>query len=188
MAKAEKPRKPDTTDTDGAVVNAPSSRRSGGSVTLPLGTAGEYPVPAPAEPECPVQVQVHQVDTAPALTANSHRVVEIWTQQRVYSFDAQFLCVEVIDLSSGSPEPQHPLLNSRLVGGQLCCDEGSELTFPVPTPGSEAVLQAMDGKGRMRLQVTSPVTRVILHVRRVRVGPTQSEAAWRKLTNSETDL
>ena len=65
--------------------------------------------------------------------------------------------VEVIDLETGRSDQQHPLLNSRLVGGQLNCDQGSELTFPVPTPGSEAVLQGMDGKGRMRLQVTSRV-------------------------------
>jgi hypothetical protein len=145
--------------------------------TLPLGTPTEQPRLRAREA---VEVQLHEVHTAPALAANLHRVFEIWTRQRVYSLDAQLVCQEVIDLASGQKKPRHPLVGSRLVGGQ----QGDELTFPVPTPGGEAVFQRSDGKGRARLQVTSKVTRVILHVRRVKVSVTQQKDAWSQLAGT----
>ena len=154
-------------------------KRRTGKHTRPLGTPQETPV---SRARSHLEVQVHKVDTEPALTAIAHRVIEIWTGQRVYSVNAQFVCVEVIDLASGSCDPQHPFLGSRLVGGQVKRAELEELVFPVPTPGSEAVFQKEDAKGRTRLQVTSRVKRVILHVRRVRVDLAKSVAAWGKLT------
>ena len=155
------------------------SKRRSSKTTLALGTPQETPV---SHGRSPVEVQVHKIDTEPAMTAIAHRVVEIWTSRRVYSVNAQFVCVEVIDLQSGSCDHAHPFLGSRLVGGQLEKAEVEELVFPVPTPGSEAVFQKQDAKGRTRLQVTSKVKRVILHVRRVRVDLTKTEAAWGKLT------
>ena len=157
------------------------SKRPAGKATLPLGTPQETPV---SRGRVPIEVQVHKVDTEPALTAIAHRVIEIWTARRVYSVNAQFVCVEVIDLASGSCDHQHPFLGSRLVGGQVKRSEVEELVFPVPTPGSEAVFQKLDAKGRTRLQVTSRVKRVILHIRRVRVDLAKSAAAWGRLTTS----
>jgi hypothetical protein len=147
------------------------------SGTLPLGTPHEAPR---AVTRATVEVQVHDFHTAPALAANLHRVVEIWTRERVYSLDAQYVCQEVIDLASGQKKPRHLLLGSRLVGGQ----QGDELTFPVPMPGGEAVFQKLDGKGRARLQITSKVTRVILHVRRVKISVTEQKNAWSQVART----
>jgi hypothetical protein len=153
------------------------------TTTLPLGSR----LTAPPEPRAPgrnaIEVQVHQVDTAPALAAHAHRVLEIWTRRHIYTLDAQLLCVEVIELKSGQPNLRHPLLGSRLVGGQVRKVRAEELTLPLPTPGSDAVFQTLDGKGRPRLQVTSRVKRVMLHVRRVRVSLAERESAWQELAS-----
>jgi hypothetical protein len=155
------------------------------TTTLPLGSRTAPASEAGANRERnAIEVQVHQVDTAPALAAHAHRVLEVWTRGRVYTLDAQFVCVEVIELKTGQPSPRHPLLGSRLVGGQVRKARAEELTLPFPTPGSEAVFQGLDGKGRPRLQVTSRVKRVILHVRRVRVSLAERENAWQKLAGA----
>ena len=127
---------------------------------------------------------VHRVDTGPALSANINRVVEVWTKRRIYTLDAQLSCVEVIDLASGQPDPRHPFLRSRLIGGQTNQGRGFELTLPYPTPGSDAVFQGTDGKGRPIIQLTSAVSRVVLHIRLVRVRPTRAQQTWSDLTQS----
>ena len=44
--------------------------------------------------------------------------VEIWTQNRVYSVDASMVCLEVVDKTTGKPEPRHPLVGAHLVAGR----------------------------------------------------------------------
>jgi hypothetical protein len=92
--------------------------------------------------------------------------------------------VEVIDLASGRSEKKHPFMGARLVGGQIRNESGNELTFPLPTPGSEAVFQALDSQNRVRLSITSRVTRVILHVQRVQVGVDQSDNTWNHIAST----
>ncbi len=112
------------------------------------------------------------------------RVYEIWTKNRVYSLDATLVCIEVIDLASGAARTTHPFVGARLVGGQLASERAHEVSFPLPAIGSEAVFQKHDQKSRIRLSVTSAVTRVILHMQRAVVPQEHRDAAWGRITQS----
>lgn len=140
------------------------------------------PLAAPERP--PIEVEVRRISSASVLGKRTQSAYEIWTKNRVYSLDANLCCVEVIDLASGRSEKKHPFIGATLVGGQLRTDAGTELTFPLPTPSSEAVFQTVDAHKRVRLSITSRVTRVILHVQRVQVGTDQSDSTWDRIASS----
>lgn len=129
-----------------------------------------------------IEVEVRRLSGPAALGPHARRTYEIWTRNRVYSVDTRLECVEVIDLATGRSDPNHAFLGARLVGGQLRQHDSNELTFPLPTLGSEAVFQKQDRQRRIRLSVTSRVTRVILHVHRVKVGSDERDGAWGKIT------
>jgi len=133
-------------------------------------------------PRKEIEVEVRRLSGPAALGPHARRTYEIWTRNRVYSVDSRLECVEVIDLATGQSDPNHAFLGARLVGGQLRDDGSNELTFPLPTPGSEAVFQKQDDQRRIRLSVTSRVTRVILHVHRVKVGSDERDGAWGQIT------
>jgi hypothetical protein len=161
----------------------------------------EDPVPAepapPAEPETPpsgvsppepdrplIEVEVRKVKN---LATNARRpppAYEIWTKNRVYNLDTTLTCIEVIELSSGRTDERHQLMGAQLVGGQKRRDDGNELSYPLPVPGTDAVFQRKDEKGRVRLVMTSKVTRVILHVQRVVVVADKAEHSWDQITSS----
>ncbi len=109
---------------------------------------------------------------------------EVWTKNRVYNLDGTMCCYEVIDLATGQSQEHHPFLGARLVGGQRRTGEDSELSFPLPVPGSDAVFQKNDENKGIRLAVTSAVTRVILHVHRVDVRAPERDQAWGKITRT----
>lgn len=143
---------------------------------------GGVPVEPPERP--PIEVEVRKISSANVLGKRTQCAYEIWTKNRVYSLDVGLACIEVIDLASGRSEKKHPFIGARLVGGQCRTSAGNELTFPLPTPGSEAVFQAIDAHNRVRLSITSKVTRVILHVQRVQVGPDQRDSTWDQIASS----
>lgn len=134
----------------------------------------------------PVEVEVRRVSSAASVSRKAPPAYEIWTKNRVYALDGTMRCVEVIDLASGRTETKHPFVGSQLVGGQLNVDDSNELTFPLPTPGAEAVFQTVDAAGRPRLSLTSRVTRVLLHVQVVRVAERQSDDTWDVIASSRT--
>lgn len=135
-------------------------------------------------PRPEIEVEVRRLSGPAALGPHARRAYEIWTRNRVYSVDSTLECVEVIDLATGQIDPNHSFLGARLVGGQIRHEDSNELTFPLPTAGSEAVFQKTDQHRRIRLSVTSRVTRVILHVHRVKVGSDERDGAWGKLTRN----
>jgi hypothetical protein len=138
---------------------------------------------APPASRPPIEVEVRKISTA-AAGRRAPPTYEIWTKNRVYALDAALACIDVIDLASGQSDHRHPFIGGQLVGGQRHVSETTELTFPLPTPGSEAVLQLADSNGRPRLVVTSKVTRVILHVQIVKVADQQRDDAWNKIASS----
>jgi hypothetical protein len=146
--------------------------------TPPGGTPVE-PVERP-----PIEVEVRKISSTHVLGKRPPCAYEIWTKNRVYSLDVGLSCIEVIDLASGRSETNHPFIGARLVGGQNRTDAGNELTFPLPTPGAEAVFQAVDAQNRVRLSLTSRVTRVILHVQRVQVGASERDSTWDRIASS----
>jgi hypothetical protein len=108
--------------------------------------------------------------------------VEIWTQNRVYSLDSALRCLEVVDKSTGKPEPRHPLIGAHLVGGQH--EEGDgvmELSHPFPRVGSEAVFEQQSGSNA-RFSHTSNVERVVLRLRVLQVAPDRTVPAWQDIT------
>lgn len=142
---------------------------------------------APQEPlsttERPtVEVDVRSISGAAAVGTYARRAFEIWTRNRVYGLDGTLECIEVIDLATGRTDPNHPFLGARLVGGQSRNEDSNELSFPLPVPGSDAVFQKFDKQNRIRLSVTSRVTRVLLHVHRVMVESAERDDAWSTLT------
>ena len=110
------------------------------------------------------------------------RTVEVWTQNRRYVMDQTLTCVEVRDRASGSADGRHTFLGSRLVGGQRSEGGATELTYPLPRPGTEAVFEhADDQSGFSR---TSPVERVILRVHVVTVDAQGADPTWRRIRDS----
>lgn len=134
------------------------------------------PVAAPRFERPPVEVEVRKLSAAAA--KRTPPAYEVWTKNRVYALDATLVCVDVIDLATGQSDKKHPFFGGQLVGGQRRVNDNNELTFPLPTPGSEAVFQTFDAHRRPRLVVTSKVTRVILHVQVVRVAEPQKDDTW----------
>lgn len=140
----------------------------------------EAPVSRP-----PVEVEIRRVSSAASVTRKAPPAFEIWTKNRVYALDSALKCIEVIDLASGRTESNHPFVGAQLVGGQIRVEDNNELTFPLPTPGAEAVFQHMDAAGRPRLSLTSRVTRVLLHVQVVRVDERQRDDTWDVIASSK---
>ena len=113
---------------------------------------------------------------------DSWRSLEIWTQNRIYSVDWSMRCIEVIDRKSGQQDHNHALLGAHLAGGQTLQEEGMELTFPCPRPGSEAVFEYRTrGHGYVN---TSTVTRVVLRMRVLTVPRDSVAPTWDQLTGS----
>jgi hypothetical protein len=141
---------------------------------------------SPSEPPSrpAVEVEIRRVSSAASVTRKAPPAFEIWTKNRVYALDSALKCIEVIDLASGRTEKNHPFVGAHLVGGQVRVEDNNELTFPLPTPGAEAVFQHLDAAGRPRLSLTSRVTRVLLHVQVVRVDERQRDDTWDVIASS----
>lgn len=148
-------------------------------IQTPEGSSAARPMERP-----PVEVEVRKLSNAAATTRRTPSVYEIWTKNRVYALDATLVCTDVIDLASGQSDKRHPFVGGQLVGGQRQVNENNELTFPLPTPGSEAVFQTYDANRRPRLVVTSRVTRVTLTVMVVRVADTQRDDTWSSIAST----
>ena len=140
------------------------------------------PVASPRVERPPVEVEVRKL--SPNAARRAPPAYEVWTKNRVYSLDPTLVCTEVIDLATGQNDTKHPFIGGQLVGGQRRVNDNNELTFPLPTPGSEAVFQTRDSNKRPRLVVTSKVTRVILHVQVVRVDQRQKDDTWGAITST----
>lgn len=171
-----------------------------GAETIPAGSPGE-PVPVPKVPaasrvpESPrptmqdlhdqtplVEIEVvHQHGPAPH-TEQTARTVEIWTQNRIYTMDPSMICIRVADRPGLEPNPEHPFLGHRLVGGQRRQGDSMELSYPFPRPGTEAVFEHNGGR-LGHFSRTSTVTRVILRLHMVTVSPSVVAPTWAELTS-----
>ena len=109
--------------------------------------------------------------------------LEVWTQNRIYALDGGMICLEVLDKSSGHPEPGHPLIGARLVGGQHETEGTMELSHPFPRVGSEAVFEQGGGRNA-RFSHTSEVQRVVLRLRVLTVAQDHVISSWQDLTGS----
>lgn len=136
------------------------------------------PPPGPMErPD--VEIDIRTVN-GPTALASIRRVYEIWTKNRVYILDSSMRCIEVIDLATGVANKEHPFIGARCAGGRN--HDKSELSFPLPAPGSEAVFQKAESSNRVKLSVTSKVVRVMFHASRVRIQQDQADRVWGKIS------
>lgn len=120
------------------------------------------------ELQAPFEVVFQRIlmDAVTSDSAMPYRMLELWTERRLYVIDSTFTCVEVIDRKSRQTDIKHPFLNGRLLGGQR--REGSSVhqIKPFPIVGTSAVFEKSPGPGQPKLtQVTSKVERVALHIR-----------------------
>jgi hypothetical protein len=75
------------------------------------------------------------------------------------------------------------LLGARLTGGQRrsASANAMEIVFPLPVPGTEAAFRKEAGR-HGQYGHTSMVERVVLRVRKFRVGSSATEPVWNELT------
>ena len=104
----------------------------------------------------------HEHGPAPRADPTRH-AYEIWTQNHIYMLDSRLTCLEVRSRSEAGHKHDHPLVGSRLVGGQLQQNESIEMSYPLPRPGSLAVFEVKKGK-RRQYPRTSLVERVIVRL------------------------
>ncbi|MBK8999239.1 MAG: hypothetical protein IPM35_26265 [Myxococcales bacterium] len=177
--KPRKPSKPPVHAPEKTHIGPPPDFDLRGRVAAPDPSS---PVAAPKAERPPIEVEVRKLSASSAKRAPP--AYEVWTKNRVYALDPMLVCVDVIDLATGQSDKKHGFLGGQLVGGQRRVNDNNELTFPLPTPGSEAVFQTLDMNRRPRLVVTSKVTRVILHVQIVRVAETQKDDTWSAIAST----
>lgn len=152
------------------------SRRKGAAAT---------PEPERA-PRPSVEVEIRKAPSATAVRKVGP-AYEIWTKNRVYALDARLKCIDVIDLTTGQTDHRHPFLGGQLVGGQRRSGEATELTFPLPLPGSDAMFQTGTPGGHARLMVTSRVTRVMMLVQVVKASQDQVAITLDMIAQSTRD-
>lgn len=110
------------------------------------------------------------------------RWLELWTQNSVYVLDSRMRCLEVRSTSTGDATTDHPFVNTRLVGGQWHGEDGVELSYPLPRPGSCAVFEGRRGNKR-RFSRTSSVERVVMRLQVVSVTGPNVVPSWEDLVD-----
>lgn len=109
------------------------------------------------------------------------RFLELWTRNNIYVLDGQMRCISVRSSQGEKPQPEHPFLGARLVGGQLNSGEGVELSYPLPRPGSTAVFETRRGN-KPNFTRTSEVLRIVLHMNVARVTNEALAHTWADLS------
>ena len=150
-----------------------------GELYLPPGTSRTGP--RTDEPPLVEIEVVHRRGAAPRMD-QPPQTLEVWTRNRVYVLDPHLVCVGVADLGGGPPDPRHPFVGYRLVGGQHRDGDTFELSYPFPRPGTEAVFEHPTGV-RGNFSRTSTVTRVVLRLHVVTVAPSVVVPTWSTITS-----
>lgn len=146
-------------------------------------TAGRLPArPSPRTPMVEVEVSYER---GPAPQARPGRSwLEVWTRNSVYIVDSRMQCLEVRATGGGEPTPGHPFVGTRLVGGQWHGEDGVELSYPLPRPGSCAVFEGRRANKR-RFSRTSAVERVVMRLQVVAVTAPHIVPSWEELIGHE---
>jgi hypothetical protein len=123
---------------------------------------------SPEGAQAPFEVDVEHIQLDPSTVdgAMPYRMLELWTEKRLYVIDTTFTCQEVIDRKTRQTDPNHPFMQARLIGGQRRDGNTVYQIKPFPIVGTSAVFEKPTGPGQPKMaQVTSKVTRVVLNVR-----------------------
>ena len=168
-----------------------SSRPEPGSTTSPpappAGAAAASPTGSgdPWSRAPAVEVELVYERKSPPYVDRPWRMLEVWTQNRVYGIDATMRCVDVVDQGTQQVIPSHGLIGARLVGGQRREGEKMHLSHPFPRPGTEAVFEQAAGR-LSSFSHSSTVTRVVLRLRMITIGPGGQVPTWDEIVGDAT--
>lgn len=131
----------------------------------------------------PIEIEYIRESNVQAAREAPSALLEIWTRNRVYHVDVTMTCVGVVDRATGQLEANNSLLGARLTGGQRRSRAANavEIVFPLPVPGTEATFKR-DGRRQGQYGHTSTIERVVLRVRKIRIGAAESEPLWDEIT------
>ncbi|MBK6520366.1 MAG: hypothetical protein IPM79_16305 [Polyangiaceae bacterium] len=126
---------------------------------------------------------IHEVRRPPAVD-RPWAMLEVWTQNRVYSIDVNMVCIEVVDIGSKKPILDHGLIGARLLGGQLNDVDQVFLSHPFPRPGTEAVFEQPRPADVAMFSHSSTVTRVVLRMRQLTIVTGGEQQSWDQIAGS----
>lgn len=146
-------------------------------------TGGRLPAkPSARTPMVEVEVSYER---GPAPQARPVRgPTEVWTRNSIYVLDSRMQCLEVRAVGAEQPIVDHPFVGTRLVGGQWHGEDGVELSYPLPRPGSCAVFEGRRGHKR-RFSRTSAVERVVMRLQVVAVTAPHVVPSWADLVDKD---
>jgi hypothetical protein len=111
-------------------------------------------------------------------------MLEVWTQNRVYSIDVNMRCIEVADIATQKPQKDHELVGARLLGGQHNEQDKTHLSHPFPRPGTEAVFEQPRPKGGVVFSHSSTVTRVVMRLRQLTIVTGGEQPTWDQIAKA----
>jgi hypothetical protein len=120
---------------------------------------------------------VHEVRRPPSVD-RPWAMLEVWTQNTVYSIGLDMRCIEVTDIATQKPNLEHGLLGARLLGGQHDEDGQTFLSHPYPRPGTEAVFEQPRPADGVIFSHSSTVTRVVLRLRQLTIVTGGAHQSW----------
>jgi hypothetical protein len=132
-----------------------------------------------------VEIQVaHERGPTPS-PARLRDAVEVFTRNHIYVLDSMMRCVDVRTLraDAGRSTGDAGFVGWRLVGGQANTEEGTELSYPFPRPGAQAVFEVRRGSAR-QFHYTSPVTKVVVRLSIVTVTQTRAIPTWEEISRA----
>ncbi len=126
---------------------------------------------------------VHEIRSPPYVD-RPWRMLEIWTQNRIYAINCNMICIDVIDQANQKSDPGHRLLGAKLVGGQHREGDTLQLAQPFPRPGTEAVFEQATKSAGARFSQSSTVARVVLRLRQVTISSGSEIPTWDEILDS----
>lgn len=131
-----------------------------------------------------VEVELlHEVRRPPTVD-RPWAMLEVWTQNRVYSVDVNMRCIEVVDIATQKPLTDHGLLGARLLGGQHVEEGNTFLSHPFPRPGTEAVFEQPRPADGVLFSHSSTVTRVVLRLRQLTILTGGEQQSWDQIAGA----
>ena len=123
---------------------------------------------------------------APGAGAAPWHYVQAWTDKRIYAFDLAMTCVAVIDRETGARQNDPQVVGSRLTGGQLIVGGTVKMVYPLPVPGTQAVLEATSA-GKQVFIRTPPLERVLVRLVTVGATPREKHPTWESVASWQSD-
>jgi hypothetical protein len=126
------------------------------------------------------------VRPAPGAGEAPWHYVQLWTAKRIYAFDMAMTCVDVIDRETGSRQGDPQMVGAHLTGGQLIVGGTVKMVYPLPVPGTQAVLEASSA-GKQAFVRTPPLERVLVRLVAVGATPREEHPTWESVASWQSE-